>query len=270
MGLVAGAGAALSAGIGALGAGGMATLGSGILGAGASLATGAMNAGAASSAANAQAAQANNALNLQKQEFSTTQANLQPFMQAGQGALGQYQNLIGGNGSSAQQSAIAALQSNPLYLAETGAGNQAILANASATGGLRSGNANYNLGTFDANTLAQVYQQQIGNLSNLAGMGQNAAAGLGGLGANYAGTASNTMSQLGSAQAGGILGSSGAMTGGINSGLSQLLSGISGYGALGGFSGSGSNPLSYSLPNVSLGYTTPTIAGGTTSSAVPF
>jgi hypothetical protein len=78
----------------------------------------------------------------------------------------------------------------------------------------------------------------LGNLGSLTGLGENAAAGVGNAAQNYANSGSNILSQLGSAQAGGILGSSGALSGGINSGLSSLLSGLSSYGTLGGFSGS--------------------------------
>lgn len=263
-----------------------AVIGAGVLGAGASIATGAMNAGAAKDASNAQVNEANKSLALQQQEFQQTQANLSPYMQAGQGALGQYQALLGmgqpnygayvqgnpdllaaynakgeGQGmdqwgqqhwqqfgqnegrqvtpfSGAQQTAIDALKSNPLYTSLINQGNQAILANASATGGLRSGNTSANLANFDANTLAQVYQSQLGNLGNLVNLGQNSAAGVGQFGANYANSAANVMGQLGSAQAGGILGGAGALGAGINGGFSDLLKGLSTAQSYGGFGGS--------------------------------
>jgi hypothetical protein len=213
------------------------TIGASVIGAGASLASGAMNSSAASSAANAQVNQDKSALALQQQEFNTTQANLSPWMQAGQSALGQYGNLIGSNGSTQQQAAIAALQQSPLYTSMINQGDQAVLAQASATGGLRGGNIQNSLANFNANALNTVIQNQIGNLGTLSGSGQNAAAGLGGFAANYAGTASSTLGNIGSAQAGGILGSTGLLTGGINTGLSSLLNGLGysqGYGGVGG------------------------------------
>ena len=242
-----------------------AVIGAGVIGAGASLATGAENSSAAKDASNAQVQSNQQALALQQSMFGTTQANLAPYMSAGRGALSSYMDLIGaggtpatapqtinlggynipgyGNvgipgmsytipgtpgvsGADAQTAAINGLKTNPLYVAEMGAGNQNILANAAATGGLRSGNTNYGLGQLGAQTLAQVYQQQIANLGNLAGIGENAAAGVGNVGQNYANSASNILSSTGSAQAGGILGSAGALGGGINGGLSSLLGGI--------------------------------------------
>lgn len=238
---------------------GAAVIGAGVLGAGASIATGSMQADAAHKASEAQTAADKSALALQQQQWQTTQQNLAPYMQAGSGAIGQYGNLIGANGAGAQTTAINALQTNPLYLAETGAGNQAILANASATGGLRSGNTNYNLGQFNANTLAQVYQQQLGNLGNLGSLGESAAAGAGNLGLGYSQLGSNTLSNIGSAQAGGILGSTAALSGGINSGLSQLLGSLSMANSLGGFGGFGGGGQA-GLPQYTTG--TSNIVGG--------
>lgn len=226
---------------------GAAILGAGAIGGVASIASGAMNASAASSAANAQTQSSQQALQLQAQEFAQVQKNLSPYMTGGANALTSYQNLIGGNGNAAQQSAISGLQTNPLYTSLVGAGDQAVLANASATGGLRSGNTSYNLANFNANALAQTYQSQIGNLGSLTSLGENAAAGAGNAAQSYANSASNILGNIGSAQAGGILGSSGALTGGINSGLSSILGGIGGnygygsglLGALGGGSSYG-------------------------------
>lgn len=217
---------------------GAAAIGAGVIGAGASIISSNNQANAVKSASNAQVQQDQAALNLQQQQWAQTQANMAPWLKAGQGALTGYGDLIGSNGTSAQTSAIGALQNNPLYLAETGAGNQAILANASATGGLRSGNANYNLAQFNANTLANVYQQQLQSLGSLSSLGENAAGNLGNTGVQYANLGTNTYNNIGSAQSGGILGSSGALTGGINSGLSSLLGGLSTANYLGAFGGS--------------------------------
>src|ERR1039458_2036342 len=77
---------------------------SGLVGAGASLAGGAMSANAAGNAAQTQAGaaeqaqqlqatEAQNALNFQKQEFSTQQQNEAPWLTAGTGAVGQLSGL---------------------------------------------------------------------------------------------------------------------------------------------------------------------------------
>lgn len=105
----------------------------------------------------------------------------------------------GGSGASSQQSAIDALKASPLYQSQYHNGEQAVLANAAATGGLRGGNANASLYNLGANTLANVYQQQFSNLGSITGLGENAAAGTG-----------NAQLQGGQAAAGGILGGANA------------------------------------------------------------
>ncbi|MCZ2950744.1 hypothetical protein NYY72_19235, partial [Acinetobacter baumannii] len=80
-----------------------------------------------------------------------------------------------------------------LYSTAMNLGQQSILANASATGGLRGGNTIASLGFLPQQVLSQVIQNQIGNLGSsltgaqsLAGLhggllnlGENAAAGTG-------------------------------------------------------------------------------------------
>lgn len=109
-----------------------------------------------------------------------------------------------------QQSAIDALKQSPMYQSLYHNGEQSVLANAAATGGLRGGNADrslYNLGT---DTLAQTIQQQFNNLGQLSGLGENAAAGVG-----------NGLNAAAQAQAGGILGSANA-----NNGLATSIAGL--------------------------------------------
>lgn len=118
---------------------------------------------------------------------------------------------VGANGgASSQQSAIDALKQSPYYQSLYHNGEQSVLANAAATGGLRGGNAQrslYNLGT---DTLAQAFQQQFNNLGSITGLGENAAAGAG-----------NNQVGAGAAAAGGILGSANA-----NSQLASTIGGL--------------------------------------------
>lgn len=119
------------------------------------------------------------------------------------GPAGQQQ---GAGGSSA----IDALKNSPLYQSLYHNGEQAILANASATGGLRGGNAETSLYNLGNNTLAQVYQQQLANLGSLSSLGENAAAGVG-----------NGQLLAGQAASGGIIGSANA-----NNQIAQSIAGI--------------------------------------------
>jgi hypothetical protein len=150
-----------------------------------------------------QAASVDKGIATQQQMLDAFQKVLSPYVAAGNGALGAQQNLLGLNGNDAQQSAISAIQASPQFQALQQQGNDAILANASATGGLRGGNVQGALSQFSPALLSQLIQQQIGNLGGLSTMGENAAAGVGTAGLNTGNNISNLLQQQGAATAGG-------------------------------------------------------------------
>ena len=162
----------------------------------------------AAAAAQTQAAQAG--IDQQNAQFAQTQQNIEPFLGAGTKAIGPQQDLLGLNGSGAQQTQLDALRSSPLFQQLFGAGQNAVLSSASATGGLRGGNAQRSLYDLGENTFAQVIQQQLANLGGLSSQGMNAATGLGQFGAENAGQVSQLLGNKGAAKAGGILGSAAA------------------------------------------------------------
>lgn len=183
------------------------------------------SASAASDASQAQAGAAQSGIDEQRREFdiaSQTQNDhyqqlqqlLQPFVNAGGNALGQQQNLLGLNGAPAQQQALGAIQSMPYFQGLVKQGEDGILQNASATGGLRGGNVQDALARFRPQLLSQMIQQQFQNLGGVAGLGENAAAFTGNAGVQtgqgIAGNAmqtgvniGNLLGQQGSAIAGG-------------------------------------------------------------------
>lgn len=108
----------------------------------------------------------------------------------------------GQTGAQAQQSAIDQLKDSPLYQSLFNNGKDAILANASATGGLRGGNTNTSLANFGRDTLASVIQQQVSNLSGVSNAGEGAAAQTGQFGAGAANSIQQALTQQGQAQAG--------------------------------------------------------------------
>ncbi len=110
-----------------------------------------------------------------------------------------------------QQGAIDALKASPLYSSLYRNGEQAILANGAATGGLRGGNMQRSLADFGADTLSTVIQNQLANLGGIANMGMGSAGQLGQFGANMAGQVGNALTQQGQARAGAAL-----TVGGIN------------------------------------------------------
>lgn len=127
----------------------------------------------------------------------------------------------------AQQAAIDQLKASPLYSSLYRNGEEALLANASATGGLRGGNmqgALYNLG---ADTLSNVIQQQLSNLGGIANMGQGAAGSLGGFGANAANQIGAAYGQQGQANSNAAL-LKGAYAGQMVNGIGDFLGAVTG------------------------------------------
>lgn len=135
----------------------------------------AMASSAAHSAGEKQQDAATASLTAQEQEYNNTAALLAPYNQLGTNALNGYGNLTGANGAQQQEAAIEQLQQSPLYQSQMNAGKQAILQSASATGGLRGGNAQLSLAGLGQSTLASTIQQQIGNLQGASQLGLNAA-----------------------------------------------------------------------------------------------
>lgn len=162
---------------------------------------------AAKQAAQAQIEAARIATDEQRRQFDLTRADNMPWLAAGQTALGGQMDLLGiGEGSTtAQLAAIEGLRDSPLYRSLYNNGEEAILANASATGGLRGGNTNNSLARFGADTLAQVIQQQFANLGGISGTGNQTAGTLGQLGAHSADQISNLAIGAGNARAGSAL-----------------------------------------------------------------
>lgn len=104
-----------------------------------------------------------------------------------------------------QRRRIAAIEASPMFTSLIGQGEEAILSNASATGGLRGGNTQAALSRFRPQLLNTVIQQQLDRYASLASIGQNAAAGVGNAGMSSANSIADLLAQGGAARAGGIL-----------------------------------------------------------------
>lgn len=194
---------------------------------------------AANKASNAQQAAAEAGIAEQQRQFDAVQKLLAPYVQAGTGALTGQQNLIGLNGENAQAMAIQSLQQSPQFTSLLQQGENSILQNASATGGLRGGNAQAALAQFSPALLAQTINDQYGKLSGLTTLGQNSAAGVGTAGMNTGNNITNLLGQMGSAQAGNALaaGNAQAAAWGAPAGALGLYSGLSRTGGVAGSSG---------------------------------
>lgn len=123
-------------------------------------------------------------INESKRQFDVTQENYAPYQALGTSAIPMLGDLVGTNGADAQQAIIDQLKGGPLYTSLTGAGEEAILANASATGGLRGGNTQDALARFRGDTLNSVIANQLAQYSGLVGIGSGATDAVSNFGAN--------------------------------------------------------------------------------------
>ncbi|MFX9857405.1 hypothetical protein ABTP71_10340 [Acinetobacter baumannii] len=160
---------------------------------------------AANQAAQAQTESSQAAIDEQKRQFDAIQELMKPYVNAGTTGLAGQQNLLGLNGAAKQQAAIDSINNSQAMQTYMQQGENAILQNASATGGLRGGNTQSALSQFRPQLLNQLINQQYQNLGGLTSIGQNAAAGVGNAGMQSAGNIGNLLQQVGAAQAGNAL-----------------------------------------------------------------
>jgi len=183
----------------------------------AGVASSAVSAGAAGDAAGAQMDAAYQGMLEQRRQFNAVQKLMKPYVDVGTEGLGGTTNLMGLNGPEQQQAAIESIKNGSTFNELNRQGQNAILQNASATGGLRGGNTQAALAQFSPQLLQSLIDQRYQQLGNLASLGQNAAAMQGNAGMQTGQNVSNLWQQYGAAQAGGILGKAKAINQGINS-----------------------------------------------------
>tara|TARA_R110002126_G_scaffold120171_3_gene261291 strand:- start:896 stop:1498 length:603 start_codon:yes stop_codon:yes gene_type:complete len=138
----------------------------------------------------------------QRRQFDALQALMQPYVKSGTGALQGQNDLLGLNGFGSQQSAIGNIENSPFFQSQYQNAENALLQNASATGGLRGGNMQEALADNRSNMLFGNVQQQLQNLSGVASNGQSAAAGLGGQGLQFGQNIAQGYNDIGQAQGG--------------------------------------------------------------------
>lgn len=206
--------------------------------AGAGIVGGVMSSNAQKDAANTAAGAQTQATQLgvaeQQRQFDSLQKLLAPYAQAGQGSLAAQQDLTGANGPEAQQKAITALQQTPAFTSQLKIGENRILANASATGGLRGGNVQAALGLFSPQLLSQTINDQYNRLGGITSIGQNAAAMTGNAGMQLGSNVSGLYQQAGAAQAGAAL-AGGRATAGMYGSIAQGVGSYVGAGGRFGF-----------------------------------
>jgi len=197
---------------------------------------------AAQSAADAQMNSTNASIAAQQQQFAAMKELLKPYADAGVGSLKNQQDMLGLNGNDAQAAALKSLQNSSQFAALFQQGENAILQNASATGGLRGGNTQAALAQFRPNLLAQMINDQYSRLGGITSIGQNAAAMSGNAGMQSATNISTLLQQGGAAQAGLAL-----AQGQSQANMWNTLGGAVGtYAGMGGFGGTAVNPATTS------------------------
>ena len=229
-----------------------------VIGAVAAIGGGLIASSGAKSAANAQTQSNQQAIAAQQAQYAQTRSDLLPYNQLGQRAAFSQADLLGLNGADKQQAAIAAQKSSPLYQSLFNNGQETLLQNAAATGGLRGGNTQVALADFGRDTLSQVIQNQLAQLGGVASLGENAAAITGNAGSNSANTIAQLLNNTGAAQGNAALTSAGAQIGAIQS-LTPVLQGLfkngsnTAAGSLTSVLNSGSGYFPGSAPSVSAG-----------------
>jgi hypothetical protein len=235
---------------------------------------------AAKSAADTQASAANKATDLQGQQWQQTQANMKPYMDLGTSAISPLLKAMGYNATPnatggydfngvdasnplmqrfAAPSADQAAQT-PGYQFTLQQGLKAIQNSSAARGLGTSGAALKGAGTYATgladSTYNDVYQRalntfntnyksasdNVNRLTGIVGSGQNAAGGLGALGAQTTANIGNTITSGANAQAAGTIGSANALSGALGSiGNNAMLYGLTQNNA--GGAATASNPL---------------------------
>ena len=141
----------------------------------------------------------------EQRRFASIQKLLKPYVDAGQPALTQQQNMLGLNGTGAERDSIAGIQNSPTKQALIKQGENSILQNASATGGLRGGNTQAALAQFSPAMLQAAINDRYNKLGGMTTLGQNSAV----MEANAGQKSTDNIIQLlqhqGAAEAGGLL-----------------------------------------------------------------
>lgn len=250
-----GTGIAIAAGVGAAGSVAAGAIGSSAAGNAAS-----KQESAANYAADVQKQEADNALAFEKQQWTTDQANLAPWLSAGKSGLAQLQALLGlgGNVGSAsygsllnpfQAPTLSQAENDPGYKFDLSQSLEALQNSAAAKGNLLSGSTQEALSkfaqNFAENDYTNVYNRAFNTfetnqtntynrLAALAGLGQTTATTLGNQGNSIAGTVANIdlttgrnigtdVQNAAAAEASGYVGGANAWSSALTGGTSNLM-----------------------------------------------
>lgn len=226
--------------------------------AGGAIVAGGISAAGAESAAGTEASADKNAQAISLNEFNTITGQEAPYLQSGYGALGQLNYLQGigtpgqGNTSATSPSggfgslnqpftAQTMQQYSPAYQFQLQQGQQGVLNQDATSQGALSGAALKDLTSFNQNYANTAFNNAFGQyqtqqqntynrLANVAQLGQAAAGQEATSGTSLANQQAQSASNIGIAQAGGTVGATSSIGGGITSGINGALLGSLLYG----------------------------------------
>lgn len=159
----------------------------------------------AEDAAYAQQQSAQQGISEERRQFDAIQKLIKPYVDAGQPALTGQQDLLGLNGNNAQGAAISNIQNSAGFQSLLKQGENSILQNASATGGLRGGNTQAALAQYSPALLSAAINDQYSKLGGLTNLGQNSAVMQANAGQQSTNSIVQLLQQQGAAKAGGLL-----------------------------------------------------------------
>ncbi len=137
-----------------------------------------------------------------RRQFDITQKNIDPFIQAGTEALS---GVVGGSSASGIDERLIQIFNTDIFKNLLGERTRAVEGQLSAGGQMRSGAGLQAAANIPTDLGLALENLIFGRQSNLAGSGQNAAVGLGGLGAQNSQGIAALLSGIGEAEASGIL-----------------------------------------------------------------
>lgn len=178
-------------------------------------------ASAAKNAAATQAQSASEANQLQWDMYDQTRQDLNPYKEAGYDSLKQLMGGMGEGGRFMETFSGQDIYNDPSYQFRLNEGLNAVQSGAAGQGGLLSGATQKALNNYAQESASQEYQNaynrfnadqtnQYNRLANLVGVGQNAAAQTGNLGAQTAQSVANNTMAAGNSTAAGIVGAADA------------------------------------------------------------
>jgi len=142
------------------------------------------------------------AIEEQRRQFDITRADLAPWLETGQAALGQYAGLLGVGGDGPDTAAMyEGLRNYPGYQFALEEGTSAIEKSSAARGLTQSGQTLKDLTAYGQGLATTNFENYMSRLQGLSGGGQQTGAQLGTFGANVASQIGLSQRQAGAARA---------------------------------------------------------------------